>query len=80
MITKTLDPLPKWIIKPCTIKDLTKLYDLSYKVLKNHINAHETQIGKRIGRVYMTSQVINIIKTFGPPCTVEAVMPDGSRI
>jgi hypothetical protein len=70
----------KWIVRPCTVKDLSKLYNVSYKVLRTHINAHENEIGKRIGRFYMTNQVIIIVKTFGPPPEVDVVLPNGTAI
>jgi hypothetical protein len=75
-----LDAMKKWTVRPCTLKDLRELYHVSYKVLKTHITAHENEIGKRIGRYYMTNQVIIIIKTFGPPPDVDVVLPNGMSI
>lgn len=75
-----INAMRKWVVRPCTVKDIMKLYNVSYKVLKTHIKAHENEIGKRIGRYYMTNQVILIIKTFGPPPEVDVVLPNGTPI
>lgn len=75
-----INDMRKWTVRPCTVKDLTKLYNVSYKVLKTHIRANEKVIGKRVGRFYMTNQVILIIKTFGPPPEVDVTLPNGKSI
>jgi hypothetical protein len=69
-----------WTVCPCTVSDLAALYHVTYKVLRTHIKAHENEIGKRIGRYYMTNQVIIIIRTFGPPPEVDVVLPNGHAV
>jgi len=68
--------MTEWIVKPCKGKELAKLYQISYKVFKKHLEPHQEKIGPRLGHFYMMHQVIMIIDILGvPPFGVKLIYP-----
>jgi len=71
--------MTKWIVKPCKGRELAKLYQISYKVFKKHLEPHQEKIGPRIGHFYMMNQVIIIIDILGvPPYGVKLIYPQSN--
>lgn len=69
----------EWIVKPCKARELSKLYKISYKVFKRHLEPHLEKIGPRIGHFYMMNQVIMIINILGvPPFGVNLIYPQSN--
>jgi len=64
-----------WIVRPCTLRELAELYNVSYAVFKKHLKPIASEIGPRIGHYYMLKQVIIIIDFYGLPSDVELIFP-----
>lgn len=68
--------MKKWIVRPCTGRELAELYELSYKVFKRHLKPHLAKIGKRNGNFYLVNQVLAVLEAMGPPPgDVEIIFP-----
>lgn len=68
--------MQKWIVKPCTLRELAELYKCPYKVFKRHLKPFKDVIGERNGYFYTIHQVMIIIEKLGPPPgDVEIIYP-----
>lgn len=56
--------------KACTIAVLAGLYGVSVPTFKKLIKPHCKRIGKRIGNLFTTKQILIIVKCIGPPAIV----------
>jgi hypothetical protein len=54
-------------IKPYTVLELARLYEVSRWTFKKWIEPHEDAIGPRVGHFYNTLQVKIIFEKLGPP-------------
>lgn len=60
------------VVKPCSIKELAAIYDMSTKTIRKWMKPHLEEIGKREGRYYTIRQVKIIFVCLGLPCEVKA--------
>lgn len=58
-------------LKPCTLTDLARLYELSPKTMRKRIKALKNEIGIKRGRYYTTQQVEMIFIELMPPKGLE---------
>ena len=61
---KSSEPL---VIRPYTLKDLARLYDVHIKVIRGWLKMHDKYIGRRKGHYYTSLQVQVIFDRLGPP-------------
>jgi transposase-like protein len=54
-------------IRPYTLSELSVLYGVTTKTMRNWILCHQESIGKRVGRLYTTLQVEIIFEKLGMP-------------
>lgn len=55
------------IIRPYSITELSSLYGVSNRTMRNWIRSHSPHVGDRVGRYYTTSQVKKIFEKLGLP-------------
>lgn len=55
------------IIRPYSITELSSLYGVSNRTMRNWIKSHSPSVGDRVGRFYTTSQVKKIFEKLGLP-------------
>ena len=58
-------------IKPYSLTELSNLYDVSNRTMKNWIAPHNVTVGEKIGRLYTTLQVKIIFEKLGLPGKAE---------
>jgi hypothetical protein len=58
------------LFRACTIAVLAALYGVSIPTFKKLIKPHLKKIGKRIGNLFTTRQILIIVKCIGPPAIV----------
>ena len=58
------------VLQMSTFKDICRLYNRSYKVMRTHIAPIEHRVGKPSGRYYSIRQLEIIIKCLGCPRTL----------
>ena len=58
-------------IKPYSLTELSNLYDVSNRTMKNWIAPHSAFVGEKIGRLYTTLQVKIIFEKLGLPGKAE---------
>jgi transposase-like protein len=71
METKAI-PSGKIQVRPLTIGELSRIYEVDRRTLYNWIKPFAEEIGERRGRFYSIPQVLLIIEKLGIPHTVEA--------
>jgi transposase len=59
-------------VRPCSIKEIAEIYNMSTKTIRNWLRPHLKEIGKRQGRYYTIKQVKIIFTCLGLPCVVKA--------
>lgn len=57
----------KIVVKPYSMKELTRLYEISEYIFKTWLKPIQPEIGKVLGQCYNIRQVELIFKNFGPP-------------
>lgn len=55
------------VAKPCTLKELAALYNVSTKTIRTWLLPHQPFIGQKTGRYYTTLQVRIIFDKLGTP-------------
>jgi hypothetical protein len=58
-------------IKPYSLTELSNLYEVSNRTMKNWIAPHSAIVGEKIGRLYTTLQVKIIFEKLGLPGKAE---------
>lgn len=58
-------------IKPYSLTELSALYKVSNRTMKNWITPHNTSVGEKIGRLYTALQVKIIFEKLGLPGRAE---------
>ena len=58
-------------IKPYSITELSAIYGVTNRTLKNWVAPHQQSIGQKIGRLYTTLQVRIIFDKLGLPSIIE---------
>ncbi len=58
-------------VKPYSIGELAKLYNMSIRTIKNWLEPHMEQVGKKIGRYYTVKQVLVIFEILEVPSNLE---------
>ena len=59
------------MIQPYMVCELSKIYKISEKTLRNWLDRIQPELGERYGRYYTAKQVEIIFKTFGVPYKIE---------
>lgn len=59
-------------VKPYTMKELCKIYQVSDKTMRKWLLPFADQIGKRQGHIYNVAQVVVIFKNLGVPGVLES--------
>lgn len=59
-------------VKPYTIKELCKIYQVSDKTMRKWLSPFSDQIGKRQGHIYNVAQINVIFSNLGVPSTLES--------
>jgi transposase len=55
------------LLRPYTVKELTKFYGVSWHTINNWIKRFEGEIGPRVGNFYTVAQVTIIFDKLGWP-------------
>ena len=58
------------LFRACTIAVLAAVYGVSIPTFKKMIKPHLKKIGKRIGNLFTTKQILIIVKCIGPPAII----------
>jgi hypothetical protein len=58
-------------IKPYSLTELSAIYGVTNRTIKNWIIPHEETIGNKIGRLYTALQVKIIFEKLGLPSSIE---------
>lgn len=62
---KTIKSIIK--LKPYTVKELSCLYGVDWRTIKNWIKPFEHELGKKLGRYYNIPQMEHIFNKLGYP-------------
>ena len=64
-----------FILKPYTLAQLAKLYNVSPKVMRRWLQSMQPQLGERRGGYYTMNQVLHNIQKLGVPgmCPADAL-------
>jgi hypothetical protein len=57
----------KIVVKPKSVAELAKMYEMTPRTLKKWLVPHEGIIGEKIGRYFSVNQVAVIFKCLGMP-------------
>ena len=61
------------MVRPYMLSELTNIYNISPKTIRNWLKRIEHELGERHGRYYSAKQVEIIFKNFGIPYKLERV-------
>lgn len=62
-----MSPTPPFVIRTCTLKELSVYYKCSDKTMRKWVERFEQEVGPRMGKLYTPRQVRVIVEKLGEP-------------